>query len=342
MKKKGHSTSFQPAGAKPEGEGLLEGLVVAGSRGMYHVQPDVGALGCSIRGRLRKRLVRATGAGGRGRVQRVRVKEHDPVAIGDRVRVLVMGAGTSSIEEVLPRTSGALARRDPDAGRGELTTLVSLDQLVAVFAARAPEPHLGLLDRLLVLAEQQDLVAIVCINKVDLGLEPELQRRLRLCEGLGYPVLWTSSATGSGITVLRERLAGKVSAFAGPSGVGKSSLLNALLPQRDERTGVMSSATQKGRHTTTGARLFPLAGGGAIADTPGFRAFALASIDPDGLDRCFREFQTYLGQCTHTDCGQLREPDCAVQAALRSGAIDAGRYRSYRRLRGELSGLLKA
>jgi ribosome biogenesis GTPase len=320
------------------GAGLLEGLIVDGSRGMYRVETSEGALLCTIRGRLRKQLVYATSESTvtRKSVRDVKVKTHDPVAVGDRVRVLPSGGGGGVIEEVVERAGGSFSRRDPGKGQGRLTSIAGLDQIVATFAAREPTPHLRVLDRLLVLAEAQEIAAIVCIGKIDLGIEPWLAARLGVYRALGYPVLTVSAHTGEGVAALRAQLDGRTSALLGPSGVGKSSLLNALQPDLGLQVGGVSTSTGKGRHTTTGTRLFPLDGpaGGYIADTAGFRALALDGKAFDRLDWCFREFRPYLGECAWpSDCTHLHEPGCAIRQAVSSGAIDRERYDSYRRLR---------
>ncbi len=318
---------------------VLEGLVVDGSRGIYRVETPDGPLRCEIRGRLRKQLyyAQSTSTTFRKSVQRVKVSHHDPVAVGDRVRVLATGGGAGVIEEVIERAGGAFARRDPEAGQGTLRSVVGLEQLVVVLAAREPEPHLGLLDRFLVTAEAEQLRAVVCINKTDLGVPPWLAEPLAVYAALGYPVVRTSTASGDGLTALRAHLAGRTSAFLGPSGVGKSSLLNALQPGLHERVSAVSGATSKGRHTTTGTRLFPLDGaGGYIADTAGIRALSLHADVLADLDHCFPEFRPYLGQCSLRDCSHLHEPGCAVRAALQAGRITRARYASYGRFsRGE-------
>lgn len=313
---------------------LVEGLIVDGSRGQYRVETPRGTLVCTIRGRLRKQLTYPESTGAHKRVQKVKVHEKDPVAIGDRVRVLPTGGATGVIEEVVARAGGSFTRDDPDSGGGLLTTVAGLDQMVLVFAARDPEPHLRLLDRFLVLAEAQDLPAIICLNKVDLGVAPWLMERLTVYRRIGYPVVLASAAGGEGLGELRALLAGRTSAFVGPSGVGKSSLLNAIQPELGQRVGAVGATTHKGRHTTTGTRLFPLDGpaGGHIADTAGIRALAVVGGAKRDLAWCFREFQPHLGACRLSDCTHLREPDCAVRAAVRAGEIDTARYDSYHRL----------
>ncbi len=244
----------------PTAAQLAEGLIVDGSRGLYSVETPDGILRCSIRGRLRKELEFGSRGGAGREVKRVTVREHDPVAIGDRVRVLPTGGDSGVIEQIIARAGGAFTRRDPNAGEGNLslTTIAGLDQLIAVFAAREPAPHLRLLDRLLVLAESQSIVALICLNKVDQQPDDWLLERLEVYRAMGYPVVMTSATTGAGVSELRGHLAGRTSAFVGPSGVGKSSLLNAVQPGLALRVSAIGETTHKGRHTTTGTRLVPL------------------------------------------------------------------------------------
>ncbi|HEV8633803.1 MAG TPA: ribosome small subunit-dependent GTPase A [Chloroflexota bacterium] len=316
---------------------LLDGTVREGARGLYRVETDQGILLCDLRGRLRKELLYARSPNLRHKARRSNVKARDPLAAGDRVRVLPLGGGRGVIEEIAARAGGALTREATDGTRsaGQVTSVAGVDQLVAVFAARDPEPHLGLLDRLLVLAEAQALAALVCLNKVDLGVAPELLDRLELYRRLGYPVVLASATGGEGLEELRRRLAGRTSALLGPSGVGKSSLLNALEPGLALRVSAISQATGKGRHTTSGTLVVPLADGGRIADTAGIRALAMGGAAAGRLDRCFREFLPYLGGCFHADCGHRHEPGCAVRAAVEEGALDGRRYASYCRLHDE-------
>jgi ribosome biogenesis GTPase len=311
---------------------LLDGLIVDGSRGQYRVETATGPLMCVIRGRLRKQLEYPISQSTRKGVRKVQVRTHDPVAVGDRVRVLPTGGGAGVIEEIVARAGATFTRGDPDAGA--LTSIAGLDQMVAVFAARDPEPHLRMLDRFLVVAESQEVAALICLNKVDLGVPSWLVERLAVYRRIGYDVIEASAERGIGVDELRARLTGHTSALLGPSGVGKSSLLNALEPGLSLRVSAVSASSSKGRHTTTGTRLVPLAGpeGGFLADTAGIRALAVSPSVLARLDQCFREFQPYLGSCRLSDCSHLHEPDCTVRRALRDRQIDRERYDSYRRL----------
>jgi ribosome biogenesis GTPase len=190
-----------------------------------------------------------------------------------------------------------------------------------------------MLDRFLIIAEARGIPAALCVNKIDLDPIGELRRLFAPYRAAGYPVLETSVREYLGLDALREYLHGKVTAFSGPSGVGKSSLINALLPERNERIGAISEATGKGRHTTSATTLLALDDQTYIADTPGMRQLAFWGVDINRLDHYFPEFRPYLDRCYYDDCTHLNEPGCAVLAALETGAIDPGRYESYRGLR---------
>ncbi|HKP53602.1 MAG TPA: ribosome small subunit-dependent GTPase A [Chloroflexia bacterium] len=318
---------------------FIEGTVMDGSRGLYRVATDSGDLLCSLRGRLRKELFYPDSLNLRQKARRASVKRHDPLAVGDRVRLLPTGAGIGAIEEILARSAASITRDDANADRahGRLTSVAGIDQLVVVLATRDPVPHLGVLDRFIVLAEAQDLECFVCLNKIDLGLDPALAARFAVYSTLGYPIVRTSVATSAGLDELRDRLAGRTSALLGPSGVGKSSLLNALDPGLALRVGHISDATGKGRHTTSSTRLIPLAGprGGFLADTAGIRALALGAVAPGRLDSCFREFRPYLGACRYRDCSHREEPGCAIHDAVEAGKLDWLRYANYCQLHEE-------
>lgn len=296
----------------------LSGVIVRSYGLHFDVSTEAGLLRCTLRGTLKRERRRT-----------------DPAAVGDRVRATVSTPESDPpegvIEEIMPRVS-TLSRRARGTTDSEQVILANLDQLVAVFAIRDPEPHARMIDRFLLLAEARGIDAVICANKVDLADLPEVEEFFTPYTMAGYPVVPTSARTGYGIENLHKLLKGKISAFAGPSGVGKSSLLNRIIPDLEERTGEISTATGKGRHTTTWTTLFQLDEDTYVADTPGMRQLGLWGIDYENLDQLFPEFRPYLGACYYADCRHLDEPDCAVTDAVEAGKIHPDRYESYRRL----------
>jgi ribosome biogenesis GTPase len=271
----------------------------------------------------------------KGTLKRERRKT-DLVAVGDRVWVVDVGEGEGQIEAVEPRTR-VLARPARNTEDVEQVILANPDQVIFVFAVRHPEPHRRMLDRFLVLAEYAGLPALVGVNKIDLDVAGD--DGLALSSSIFgdyeavYPVLYLSARSMAGIEELRARLAGKITVLAGPSGVGKSSLLNDVAPDLNRATGDVSKATGKGRHTTTATQLFRVGPATFIADTPGIRALAMHGVPSDELDRCFPELRPWLGQCFYADCTHLHEPGCAVREAVEAGKIAPLRYESYAALR---------
>jgi ribosome biogenesis GTPase len=188
-----------------------------------------------------------------------------------------------------------------------------------------------------VIAEANEIAARIVFNKVDLAAPGEAEARFAPYAALGYPLHFTSKLTGQGLEALHEALRGRVSALSGPSGVGKSSLLNALYPGLDLRVGAISESVNKGRHTTVGARMHPLPDGGYVVDTPGLREVGLWGLASRELDRCFPEFVSVLANCRFADCRHLAEPNCGVRDALEAGRVSPSRYESYVKLREEIA-----
>jgi ribosome biogenesis GTPase len=310
---------------------LLNGLIVKAQSGFFTVHTTDGEFVCRVRGRLKQER-----------------RDTDLAAVGDRVHISLTDDGGGMIEEIVERER-ALARLAPPArGRGsrrwdrdgylserEQVIVANPDQTVFVFACAEPSPHLRMLDRLLVGAEVQDIPAVICANKIDLVGRQEAHALFQVYREIGYPVLYTSAVTGDGVGELREVLRGKLSALVGPSGVGKTSLLNAMQPGLGLRVRAVSQATTKGRHTTVAPHLVPLEDGGWVADTPGIRALALFDLDPEELDAYFPDIAPLVAECQFSDCTHTVEPGCAVQDAVEEGYISQHRYESYVRLREE-------
>jgi ribosome biogenesis GTPase / thiamine phosphate phosphatase len=201
-----------------------------------------------------------------------------------------------------------------------------------VFATVKPDPHIRMLDRFLVIAEANDIGARVVVNKVDLAGEDDARARFGHYDGLGYPLHLTSTKTRAGLEALQMSLQGKSSAFTGPSGVGKSSLLNAMFPALQLRVGEISESVNKGRHTTVGACMYPLPDGGYVVDTPGLREIGLWGLPSTALDDCFPEMRDRRVDCGFANCRHVAEPGCAIRAALQRGDISRDRYESYCKL----------
>ena len=262
------------------------------------------------------------------------------VAVGDRVTVSVNADGSGTVESVAERRSVLSRTRASAEGRQllkdqEQVLVANPDQVVFVFAVKRPFPSPRKLDRFLVVAEMNDLPAIICINKVDLTGIEKAREQFQLYEDIGYPVIYTSAETGLGVAELREHLRDKLTVLAGSSGVGKSSRLNAVEPGLGLKVREVSQATGKGLHTTRYAEIFPLAMGGFVADTPGIRGLAVFDVEPLELDAYFREIGPLVAECQFSDCTHEHEPGCAVRAAVKDGRITPQRYDSYMRLRAE-------
>lgn len=291
-----------------------KGLVLRATAGFFDVELGGEVVQCRLRGRLKKEKQRT-----------------DICVIGDDVDVLLDGE-QATVEFVHPRRT-RFSRRHP--GRGgqykEDVLVANLDQVVTVFAFRNPPFQARMLDRFLVIAEHNEVDAVIIANKVD-QVDPAQRATFELYQGLGYPVFFVSAVTGEGLDALRTRLLGRISALTGPSGAGKSSLANKLQAGLELAVGELSEAHGKGRHTTRVATLHPLTGGGYLADTPGIRELGTWDLPAEDLDDCFPEFRPFLGRCRFRGCRHDHEPDCAVQAAIAEGDIGDERYDSYLRL----------
>lgn len=292
------------------------GLIVRSQSGFYTVNTGTEEVVCQLRGRYK-----------------IGPRLGDLVAVGDRVLISLQPDGTGMIEEIEDRQR-MLVRMDPTPrGVYQQIIIANPDQAVFVFACATPAPHLGMLDRFLVIAEKQAIPSLIVANKVDLVGEAGARRIFGHFGAIGYPVIYASARQGIGIEELHQSLAGRLSVFAGPSGAGKSSLMNAIQPGLGLSVRQVSAATGKGRHTTVVRQLFPLQVGGYVADTPGLKALALWDIQSDELDGYFPELRERVAQCSFSDCTHTHEPGCAVQSALAAGEIHPSRFESYLRMR---------
>ena len=280
----------------------MEGRILKALSGFYYVDSGEGPLvQCRARGRFRHQKI-------------------TPL-VGDRVRMTPLEEGTGVLDSILPRKNAF-----------QRPAVANIDQLVVVASGAVPVTDPFLIDRVAAIAEHKGCECLICVNKCDLDQGDEL---CRIYQAAGFPTLQVSAETGQGIPALAEAIAGKVSAFTGNSGVGKSSILNALEPGFRLPVGEVSDKLGRGRHTTRHVELFRLSNGAVVADTPGFSSFD-AELDQElsieELPQAFREFRPYLGQCRFIGCAHVKEKGCAVREALAEGKISPSRHASYVRL----------
>lgn len=288
----------------------MTGRIRKALSGFYYVETEGGTLTCRARGRFRR--------GGQ-----------TPL-VGDRVDCTALGNGEGVVEAILPRRNAF-----------DRPAVANIDLLVILASEAAPKTDPYLIDRMTAIAALKDCAVLVAVNKCD--LEPGIALR-DYYSAAGYPALRVSAATGEGVEELRKAIAGKVCAFTGNSGVGKSSLLNALDPSYAVRVGEVSQALGRGRHTTRHVELYPVAGGAEIIDTPGFSSFEAEGLSlelKEKLPRCFPDFAPYLDDCRFVGCSHRKEKGCAVLDALKRGELVKGRHDSYVRLYEELKDLKK-
>lgn len=285
---------------------MLEGVIVKGIGGFYYIDTESGVYETRARGIFRKEGIRPT--------------------VGDYVRISILDEEKKkgSLDEILPRRNELLRPR-----------VSNVDQAVIVFAAKSPNMNLDLLDRFLLLAEEQSLDIVIVINKIDRDAQEKYIAAADIYRQAGYSVICTSAEKGLGLELLRQALENKISVFAGPSGVGKSSLINAAFPGMALNTGEISEKIQRGKHTTRHAELLRITQESYIVDSPGFTSLFLHHIPSEKLQYYFREFAPFVHECYYNGCVHINEPDCRVKAEI-GRSIDEMRYARYASLYQEI------
>lgn len=286
----------------------MTGRIIKGIAGFYYVYVEgCGVYECKAKGVFRNRKVKPL--------------------VGDRVEIQVIDETEhkGNMEEILPRTSELIR-----------PAVANVDQAMVIFAAAKPKPNLSLLDRFLISMEQKEVPSIICFNKIDEASEEELQRLKKIYDGCGSRLLFISARYEQGVEKIRDLLRGKTTTVAGPSGVGKSTLINLLVPDAEMETGQISQKIDRGKHTTRHSELFRVEEDSYIFDTPGFSSLELMGLEKEELRYYFPEFAPYEGSCRFQGCVHGQEPGCAVKEAVEQGKISRERYESYRLLFGEL------
>ena len=294
----------------------MQGLVTRLQAGFYTVHVDGEEITCRLRGRLKKKR-----------------QNEDIVAVGDHVELTLLSDETGVIENILERERSFFRLAPAARGEYKQVLLANPDQVLLVFSCSDPEPSLRMLDRFLVITEKQNIPVVIIANKADLIGIKAAKDLFSAYPEIGYDVLFTSAKEPLHINELRNLLTGKISALSGPSGVGKSSLLNKVQPGLGLRIGGLKDSSKKGKHTTVVRELFKLDGGGYVADMPGLRSLSLWDTEPEELDGYFPELRELVSDCQFNDCTHIVEPGCAVKKAVENGSIDPQRYDSYVRLR---------
>lgn len=275
----------------------MKGIIVKGIAGFYYVKTEKKVYQCKARGIFKK--------------------EGITPYVGDEVRITLLDEDEGVVEEIFPRKNEFI--RPP---------IANVDCFVIVVAATRPEPNPDIIDRFLVMAEENHTDIVICLNKVDLAENQDQLMVNEIYSGI-YPVVCLCGKTGEGIDQLVALMGKKKCALAGPSGTGKSTILNRLQTRILVETGAVSEKTKRGKHTTRHVELFETDSGALVFDTPGFTSFDILEADEDELHFLYPELLPYIGNCKYDDCRHIQEPGCAVRTGVSEGKIHQGRYRSY-------------
>ena len=286
----------------------MQGKIIKGIAGFYYVNVvESGVYECKAKGVFRKEKIKPL--------------------VGDNVRIEILDEEnkTGNIVEIFPRKNELIR-----------PAVANIDQALVVFAVTKPTPHFNLLDRFLVMMERKEIPVVLCFNKKDIATSPEIAELEAIYEKCGYPIVFTSALEQENIEEIRRLLLKKTTAIAGPSGVGKSSLINLLQNQVQMETGTISRKIERGKHTTRHSELIAVDANSYIMDTPGFSSLYVNDFEKEELKYYFREFASYEGQCRFQGCDHVHEPGCAVKEALEEGKIHPNRYKNYLEMYTEL------
>lgn len=291
----------------------MQGKIIKGIAGFYYIHAENGQVyECKAKGAFRKQKIKPL--------------------VGDMVRIAVLDEAEhlGNVEEILPRKNELIR-----------PAVANIDMALVIFAAAKPEPNFNLLDRFLCMMEFQNVPVTICFNKTDLVDEEKIEEYRRIYEPAGYRLMSTCTRTGEGVEAVKALLHGKTTTVAGPSGVGKSSLINALQSDVQMQTGVISDKIDRGKHTTRHSEIVPVMEDSYIMDTPGFSSMDVPGFEKEDLWTCFPEFREYEPYCKFQGCSHINEPDCGVKEALAEGKISSVRYENYKLLYEELKNMKK-
>ncbi len=281
---------------------MTKGIITKGIGGFYYIKTSEGVIECKARGIFRKNKI-------------------IPM-VGDKV---VINKEAGVIEKIEERQNSLIR-----------PAVSNIDMAMIVFALRKPNPNLNLLDKFLVMIEKEEIHASICFNKIDISEEEDIEVIKNIYRNTGYEIVYTSAKTNKGVDELKDLLKDKISVFAGPSGVGKSTLLNEIQPGLSLQTGDISEKTKRGKHTTRHVELIDLASGGMVLDTPGFTSLDIQAIEKEELQYYFPEIETFIGQCKFNGCCHINEPECMVKEKVKEGYISEKRYASYKSIYEEI------